>query len=208
MTQTPPAAASTKMPSDQRKAQIIDAATGLFAHSGYTGTSLRDVAEKCGMTKAALYYHYPDKESLLKAVVETRMVRLNRLMVDALEQAGDIDPVSRMRAFLMACARHIDADRAGWVVGARIFWSIEAVSDRTEMVKLRDRFEGMLRTEIEAAMNQGLLRQEDPGLVTRMMLSWLNYIPRWHKPGGAKTVEDFAGEFFRLSLQGVQADPA
>ena len=48
------ASAIVKMPGDQRKAQIIRAATDLFARAGYAGTSLRDVAEMCGMTKAAL----------------------------------------------------------------------------------------------------------------------------------------------------------
>ena len=86
MTQTTTAG---KMPADQRKAQILRAATDLFAGGGYAGTSLRDVAEKCGMTKAALYYHYPDKESLLKAVVASRMVRLNEAMETALASVTD-----------------------------------------------------------------------------------------------------------------------
>ncbi len=200
---TQPAAASTKMPSDQRKAQIISAATELFAEGGYAGTSLRDVAQKCGMTKAALYYHYPDKESLLKAVVETRMTRLNNSMEAALEAAGPDDPLARIRAFLLACARQIETDRSGWVVGARIFWSIQAIADRTEMVALRDHFEGMLRQEVERGMEMGILRREDPGMVTRLLLSWLNYMPRWHKPGGRMSAEEVAEEFLRLSLNGL-----
>jgi len=197
---------STKMPSDQRKAQIIRAATELFAASGYAGTSLRDVADKCGMTKAALYYHYPDKESLLRSVVETRMNRLNDLMDAALAAVPADDPIARARAFLMACARHIDNDRAGWVVSSRIFWSIEAISDRTEMISLRDRFEGMLKTEVVEAMDRGLFVREDPGMVTRLLLSWLNYIPRWHRPDGKMSVEEVADEFFRLSLNGLKVE--
>ncbi len=191
------------MPSAERKAQIIQAATELFAQAGYVGTSLRDVAEKCGMTKAALYYHYPDKESLLKSVVETRMNRLNALMEQSLDACGSDDPLVRMRAFLLACARHIDENRAGWVVGARIFWSIEAIADRTEMVKLRDRFEAMLMTEIERAMDSGQFRRENPRMVTLLMLSWLNYLPRWHKPGGRLSAEEVADEFLRMNLQGL-----
>jgi len=196
---------STKMPSDQRKAQIIRAATELFAKAGYVGTSLRDVAEQCGMTKAALYYHYPDKESLLKAVVEARMTRLNNRMDDALEACGSDDPIERMRAFLISCAELIDEDRSGWVVGSRIFWSIEAMGDREDMVRLRDTFEGKLRTEVERAMAQGILRQENVGMVTRLLLSWLNYIPRWHRPGGKLSAAEVADEFLRLSLAGLRA---
>ncbi|MGR3321130.1 MAG: TetR/AcrR family transcriptional regulator [Pseudooceanicola sp.] len=201
---TQPASATTKMPSDQRKAQIIRAATELFAKAGYAGTSLRDVAQKCGMTKAALYYHYPDKENLLKAVVEARMMRLNAVMEAALDEHDPDDHMARIRAFILSCARNIDKDRSGWVVGARIFWSIEAISDRTEMVALRDHFEGLLRAEIAGAMKDGHLREEDPGVVTRLLLSWLNYIPRWHRPAGKMTVEEVADDFLRLSLEGLK----
>lgn len=201
---TQPASATTKMPSDQRKAQIIRAATELFAKGGYAGTSLRDVAEKCGMTKAALYYHYPDKENLLKAVVEARMTRLNAYLEETLAQCDPDDHMARIRAFLLACARNIDKDRSGWVVGARIFWSIEAISDRTEMVKLRDHFENLLREEIAGAMADGHLRQEDPAVVTRLLLSWLNYIPRWHRANGRLTVEEVADDFLRLSIEGLK----
>ncbi|MDF1856435.1 TetR/AcrR family transcriptional regulator [Pseudooceanicola sp.] len=205
MTQPAPPA-TTKMPSDQRKAQIIDAATQLFANSGYAGTSLRDVAQQCGMTKAALYYHYPDKESLLKSVVSTRMTRLNDLMEQAIAATNSDDPMLRMRAFLLACARYIDQNRSGWVVSSRIFWSIAAISDRTEMVELRDHFESLLRTEVERAMAAGTLLPENPSLVTRLLLSWLNYIPRWHKPDGKLSVEEVAEQFLRLSLNGLLTD--
>ena len=203
MSQSVPA--SSKMPSDQRKAQIMRAATELFATSGYVGTSLRDVAEKCGMTKAALYYHYPDKESLLKAVVERRMNRMIEVVETALSEASTEDPIARIRAFVLAGARFIDTDRSGWVVGARIFWSIETITDRTEIIALRDHFEWLLRDEIDAAIKAGQFREENSGMVTRLLLSWLNYLPRWHKPGGKMSAEDVADEFLRITLDGLRA---
>jgi len=90
-------------------------------------------------------------------------------------------------------------------VGARIFWSIEAISDRTEVIALRDHYEGLLKAEIVKAMDHGILRPEDPGMVMRLLLSWLNYMPRWHKPRGRLSAEEVADEFLRLSLQGLRA---
>jgi AcrR family transcriptional regulator len=49
---------------------IRDVAIELFAQHGYGRTSLREIAERLGMTKAALYYHYPSKQSLLLAIIE------------------------------------------------------------------------------------------------------------------------------------------
>lgn len=193
----------TKMPGDLRKAQILEAATQLFAEGGYAGTALRDVAERCGMTKAALYYHYEDKEAMLRAVVEFRMGRMNDMMDAALAEVPEDQPLERIRAFVRASARHIDEDRAGWVVGSRIFWSIETQQDRAAVVALRDRYEGLLRTEIQKAIDAGLLADRGVGTMSRMILSWLNYIPRWHRLDGPKTSEEVADTFLDMTLDGL-----
>ncbi|HEU5473808.1 MAG TPA: helix-turn-helix domain-containing protein [Actinophytocola sp.] len=57
------------MATDTRDA-IRDVALELFGRQGYEKTSLREISERLGMTKAALYYHYPSKQALLLALVE------------------------------------------------------------------------------------------------------------------------------------------
>ena len=54
---------------DTRSA-IRGVAVELFARHGYEKTSLREIADRVGMTKASLYYHYPSKQALLQAIVE------------------------------------------------------------------------------------------------------------------------------------------
>lgn len=51
--------------------QIIDAAIRVLARQGYAKTSLLDIAKEAGMSKGALHYHYPTKEALIHAVLET-----------------------------------------------------------------------------------------------------------------------------------------
>jgi TetR/AcrR family transcriptional regulator len=50
-------------------AAVLEAATQLFAERGYLGTSIADVATASGVAKPSVLYHYPDKDSLWKAVV-------------------------------------------------------------------------------------------------------------------------------------------
>jgi AcrR family transcriptional regulator len=50
--------------------RIRAVAAELFAEHGYGETSLREIAERLGITKAALYYHYRSKEQLLEAIVQ------------------------------------------------------------------------------------------------------------------------------------------
>ena len=45
--------------------RILDIALELFTEQGYDKTSLRDIAERLGTTKAALYYHFERKEDIL-----------------------------------------------------------------------------------------------------------------------------------------------
>lgn len=54
------------------RAKIVSDAMALFATEGYGDTSLREIAEKVGVSKSTLMHHYPTKESLLSAVLTER----------------------------------------------------------------------------------------------------------------------------------------
>jgi AcrR family transcriptional regulator len=68
--------------------QILDAARHLFLELGYDKTSLREVADEVGVTKAALYYHFRSKEDLLLALLEP----LTQLTLDFVDDLADDDP--------------------------------------------------------------------------------------------------------------------
>ena len=57
------------------KERILDEALRLFAQSGYIGTSMNDIADRMGVTKAALYKHYKSKQEILDSIVE----KMNRM---------------------------------------------------------------------------------------------------------------------------------
>ena len=56
--------------SERSRAQILEAALGLFAHRGYGATSVRDIAEKAGVSKGNVYHHFPDKEAIFRALLD------------------------------------------------------------------------------------------------------------------------------------------
>lgn len=59
-----------------RKEEILDIATSLFAERGYEGTSMNDVAERVGMRKASLFYHFTTKDALYEAVLDRLVSRV------------------------------------------------------------------------------------------------------------------------------------
>lgn len=52
------------------RARIQQVAVELFTEHGYEGTSLREIAERLDVTKAALYYHFKSKEDIIRSLVE------------------------------------------------------------------------------------------------------------------------------------------
>ena len=52
------------------RAEILGVALDLFGRQGYEKTSLREIAERLDITKAALYYHFRSKADLPRALVE------------------------------------------------------------------------------------------------------------------------------------------
>src|SRR6202451_3182865 len=67
--------------------RILDIALELFTEQGYDKTSLRDIAERLGTTKAALYYHFERKEDILLEL----HLRLHALGREALERLDELD---------------------------------------------------------------------------------------------------------------------
>jgi AcrR family transcriptional regulator len=77
--------------------RILDVALDLFIEKGFDKTSLREIAEQLGVTKAALYYHFASKEDILMAL----HLRLHEFGLDALTALGDQEPTPSRWADLL-----------------------------------------------------------------------------------------------------------
>jgi AcrR family transcriptional regulator len=60
--------------------QIRTVALEMFAERGYDGTSLREIAERLGITKAAVYYHFKTKEDILVSLLTDFMGQVDELL--------------------------------------------------------------------------------------------------------------------------------
>ena len=56
-----------------RKVQILDVATALFAQQGFQGTTTKQIAANSGVTEALIFRHFPSKEELYWAVIERKI---------------------------------------------------------------------------------------------------------------------------------------
>jgi AcrR family transcriptional regulator len=98
-----------RLPSDQRRAVIVEAAGRLFGERGYDGARLDDVAAAAGVTKPILYRHFADKERLYLALLERHRDDLSRFTVPA---DGTLD--ERLRGVLDVWLAYVESHAYAW----------------------------------------------------------------------------------------------
>lgn len=78
------------IPKRKTREEILELSAPLFAQNGYDGVSMRDVAAAVGLTQAALYYHFADKDQLYLDAVAYEFREREAALKDML--AGDGTP--------------------------------------------------------------------------------------------------------------------
>jgi AcrR family transcriptional regulator len=73
-------------PRRDTRAQVQQVALELFAEQGYEKTSLREIAERLGVTKAALYYHFKSKEDIVHSFTDDYFAEIDGLLEWAKDQ--------------------------------------------------------------------------------------------------------------------------
>ena len=74
--------ARPRLPREQRRKQLIDAAATAFVRAGFDGTSMEDVAETAGVTRLIVYRIFTSKEELYRSVLESVTARLREEFAD------------------------------------------------------------------------------------------------------------------------------
>ncbi len=96
---------------DDQRDMIQQRAAHLFANRGYPATSMNQVAEACGVSKATLYHYYRDKYSLLVSIAEGHVTRLQELVADVERQR--LAPEAHLRELIRRIvAEYADAQHA------------------------------------------------------------------------------------------------
>jgi len=132
---------------------LVAAALREIAHEGRDGFSLRGVARRAGVSAAAVYRHFVDKEDLLVAVAGECAERLGAAMTEAVANAPS-DPLSRFRAtgiaFVRFAVAHPEHFRA---------LSVPGLSERTppEQRASKAAFEQAERRALAEAQAHGLI---------------------------------------------------
>lgn len=97
-----PAARSRRRPAADRRLQVVAAARKLFARDGFDGVAMRAIAAEAGVSAAALYLYFPDKQALMVAVCDAIFAELIAMFGEEAAPPALRDPTARLRGFMLA----------------------------------------------------------------------------------------------------------
>jgi len=186
---------------EDQRGLILEQAGLLFARRGYPATSMNQVAEACGLSKATLYHYYKDKYALLVNIAEIHVSRLAAIVDEVL--ARRLSAEQRMRELILRLVReYATAQSAHRVL--------------TEDVKFLDDEDRQRVLNQERAVVRGFARAVvalRPDLkdtvmgmpLTMLLFGMINWMFTWMKPEGALDYEAMAPVVADLFLGGLPA---
>jgi TetR/AcrR family transcriptional regulator, cholesterol catabolism regulator len=171
--------------------EIIEAAMVVFREKGYQDTTIRDVADRVGILNGSLYYHFTSKDALYAEVHELALSRVAAELLRVVAQRTE--PWERLEA---ACVRHLQMQAAPDSATMALMSELPRVAPdlRATLVIQRDAFETIYRDLVEALPLDAAV---DRSLYRTLLLTMLNAVPAWFKPG-LRTIEDVAGQILLL----------
>jgi AcrR family transcriptional regulator len=104
---------------EARRAQIIESAVATFAELGYANTSLARIAERAGISKGVISYHFAGKTELMERIVEQVYREIIEFVVPRVEK--ETTAVGALRARIIAVAEYMRDHRAQLLALGEIF---------------------------------------------------------------------------------------
>lgn len=181
--------------------RILDQAAQLFADKGYETASIADLSRAMGVSKAAVFHYFETKQQIYDAVILQALEGLAQTVAEAV--AEESTAPARLRRFMTAHARYFEEHRAEFVTMLVGFGGMGNTEFRDEAMRLRDAHEQLLRDIISEGSASGAFPHADPVTAGRAVLSLLNWMVRWFKPGLGTKAEDIALDYYHLLVGGL-----
>jgi AcrR family transcriptional regulator len=164
-------ARTARAPAEQRRAEILRAAEACFSERGYHGTTIDEIAERCGLSKGAIYWHFPGKRELFLAIFDD----YRRLLVEVRRRAREAPSASDgLRRFAQLAL----VDEATELVPL-VELTLEYVAHASRDEDLRDRFRLMYQDltaivvdQVERGLKEGTFRAVAPEIAASLIVSF------------------------------------
>lgn len=192
---------SPRMRGDERKSNILETALTLFSEKSYDGVSLQEIADRVGILKGSVYYHYRSKEDLLADALGQVRAEYHENVTRAADRPGD--PVTQLHRLIECKALFMCANAARAGV---LLCETSALPElrRAEHIADLAAEEARLCTLLGAARASGQISAAiDPALAALWTVGMVNWIYRWYRADGPYTAPRIASMTADFVLRGL-----
>ena len=191
--------------SRSKREEILRTATAYFGENGYEATKLADVAAAVGIGSTALYHYFESKLHCLYVIMADALEFFRSEFVR--ETSAHDDYLDALLAVLASSYDLSEQDvmRNRVLVAEQGLVGVPRTSPREEeartmaRARIRD-VEFAWATFLVRGMEQGIVPEADPRLLTRALLGLYNSIWHWYRPRGSVSLEEVKEFFLRRQL--------
>ena len=165
---------------DERPLEIMLAAVDLFVTNGFVSTKIDDIAKKAGVSKGTIYLYYSSKESLFKAMVHDLMLPKIKLVEDFIS-TYEGSQLELLRIVILQW--WVTVKESGLTgVPKLIMTEADKFPDLTKLYvkEVIHRVQAILINIISSGIKEQHIREIDPILSSRVIMSSLVYFSMWH----------------------------
>lgn len=190
----------------ERLRQIYRAAAWLFCEKGYEATSMSDIAERVGITKAGVYHFIQGtKQELLFEIIS---FGLDLLAASVIQPARALTNAEERLRFIVAS--HINLIISGSTSEGYnpVTIVVEEVSGLSaahlQAVNQRKReYVDLIRATLKELQAEGKLQDIDPTVAAFSILGTILWVARWYLPSGRLTRENIVEEITKIVFGGI-----
>ncbi len=188
----------------EKTESILAAASKLFSERGFHGTRMSDVAAALDMQAGSLYYYFDSKDSVLAALIESRVGAAVEMLGAIAGRGGPT--VELIGAAIAGHIRvfHDNADLYSIFLNERLEHIVPEAAEKVD--ELGRSYEQLWIAIIERGIASGELRNDqDPWLTMKATVGLCNSILFWFRAGGSLTSESVAAAYAKTILEGISA---
>ncbi|HZS07852.1 MAG TPA: TetR/AcrR family transcriptional regulator [Blastocatellia bacterium] len=188
-----------------RMTEIYNVAAQLICEKGFDATSMNDIADEVGITKAGIYHYIEDKKSLLFGIMNFGMDRLETHVIRPARAVAD--PEQRLRTIINNHALLITSGN-----NARghnpITILIEELAglnpaQRRKIEQRKRAYFDFLRETMTKLKTEGKLKEVDTTVAAFSLFGMLLWLSHWYRPNGRLKKEQVVEEITKIALGGL-----
>lgn len=194
----------------ERRREVIEAASRVFAKKGYQATTIAAVAEELNIDRASLYYYISSKEELFDDVVR-EACEDNIRIASRIDKSSD-NALEKLQKFIIETTNSYE--RHYPLLHIYVRENLKTVGDSRsgwakQMRQLNHDYEDAIIKIIEEGYLDGSFRNLGPSrTVAYAIMGMVNWVGRWYKPGNVSGTSLAIGSIFtELVINGLAASP-